>query len=132
MTAISPNYIAGETLYPKRFAKHSTTADKTALMADADSIPLGVIHEGSRIAPIPQVSAVEHAQAGEEARVHGEGEEVPVEIGASVSDGDMLMPDADGYAITATSGKYYGAQALQAGAAAGETILCRVTLGLLA
>ena len=127
----SPNYMAGETLYPSRFAKGSTTEDHTALMGTDAAKLIGVIHEGSRTAPIPEVSTVEAAQDGEEVRIHGPGEECWVEIGAAVTADDLLASDANGRAVPAAAGEYYGARALSAGGASGQRIRCRVELGQL-
>lgn len=126
MPTQNPSYIAGETLYVSRFAAQSASSDLTVNMADADDRTVGVVHEGSRDAPIPEVSTVVAASAGETVRVHGPGEECWVVAGAAVAANDLLMPDADAKAITATSGKWVGARALTAAAAADERIRCVV------
>ena len=67
-----------------------------------------------------------------ECMVYGRpGQECGLKINATIALGDLLMPDANGLGIVATTGKYYGARALQAGVA-GETINVEITRGQLA
>lgn len=126
MPTQNPSYIAGETLYVSRFVAQDASDDLTVNMAEADDRTVGIVHEGSRDAPIPEVSTVIAAAEGESVRVHGPGEECWVVAGAAVSPNDLLMPDADGKAIAATTGKWAGARALSAAAAEDERIRCVV------
>lgn len=55
--------------------------------------------------------------------------ETNIDTGLPVTAGNYLKPDANGRAIPATSGAYYGAQALESASASGVRIRCRVVGG---
>ena len=73
-------------------------------------------------------SNVYAAESGDLLEVFGPGQETQLELGGTVSAGDMLKPDANGKGVTAASTNYYGAIAKHGGAA-GEKILVVVERG---
>lgn len=129
MPTQNPNYIAGGTLYPKRFVTLQTDADLTVEESNAGDMPVGITGIGTRVAPIPELGATaEHVQAGETPRVHGLGEEAWLVAGDTVTAGAYVKPDNDGKGVAATTGDEYGARALSA-ASTGEDIRVFVERG---
>ena len=123
MPTQNPNYRAGATLYPKRFVTLQTDEDLTVEESNAGDMPIGVTGIGSRAAPIPSVTVVEHAIVGEQPMIHGLGEEAFITAGDNITAGAKLKPDNDGKAVVASAGDKYGGTALSA-AATGED--CRI------
>jgi hypothetical protein len=130
------SFVCGGNIAPSRFVKHSTAADFTVLQADLNSHPMGIAQAWAQDAPIPGASTLA-GEAGDHIQVHqpGSGDDndstVWIELGATVTAGAYLMPDADGKGIAATTGKYYGARADEAGDS-GEKIRVTPIIGLMA
>lgn len=101
----NPSYLMGEDCAPSLIVKQSTAADHTALKAVYGERPVGVIHEGSREAPIPGITPLA-AKSGESARIYGPGETCEVQVGSGVvvTAGYMVMSDANSKAQRAVSG----------------------------
>jgi hypothetical protein len=115
MPNTNPSYIAGEDLAPATIVKFEASGvDNQVVAADDGDEPLvGIVHNGSRMAPIPEVTTVLAAKEGETVMVYGIGDTCEVKVGAAALDaGDLIMADANGLAIAATTGKYYIARAL--------------------
>lgn len=128
------NFSCGGDINGARFVKRSTAADFTVLQADADAVPCGISQRWAEVAPLPGASTLA-GTAGGMIQVHQSGmsgdphdSTVFLELGGTVTRGSLLMPDANGKGITATSGKYAGAIADESGVS-GEFI--RVTPVLL-
>lgn len=68
------------------------------------------------------------AQPSEEFAAFLLGDVCPLILGASVTAGDLLGPNVNGYGIKVTSGNYYGAMALQSGVS-GEIIQVLAVFG---
>ncbi len=124
------NAYAGATINTCRFVKASTTHPNAAIQAtDGDSLTLGISTNAGRLRPDPDFTAaqvLEAAQAGEQVGIHPPGDvSVDLQCAFAWSPGDLLMPDADGKGIVATTGKYYGARAESAGVVGA---LCPVTV----
>jgi hypothetical protein len=127
-------FACGGTIEPARFVKRSTAADFTVLQADADAMPCGISQRWAEVAPL--VGAASSAgTSGGLIQVHQPGmsgdphdSTVWLQLGGSVTRGSLVMPNASGQGITATSGKYAGAIADESGVS-GEYI--RVTPVLL-
>lgn len=117
----SASYVAGGTLYPMTFFKLSSGNDHTIVVCGAGDVAIGVVGRGTREAPIPGVTPTA-AIAGESVSTHSEPENCVVLAGAAVTAGAYLKPDANGKAVTCSSGDKYSARARN-GAAAAEAEL---------
>ncbi|MCK5604214.1 hypothetical protein KAR91_20165 [Candidatus Pacearchaeota archaeon] len=122
------SFVANGDIEPARFV---TIADESrvAQSVTGDRI-IGVSQNWQKNTPIAgQSVSTLAAEAGDQIVVYGEGEDVSLEMGETVSAGDALKPDAVGRAIavdtTATDAS--GAVALQDGVL-GEKIRCRVEI----
>jgi hypothetical protein len=125
----NPSYIAGGTIRPSRFVKY-TANDFEVAEADANEKIAGISQEGTRTAPIPDVSTNEAAQSGETLQVYGDGEDCLLELGGTVVPGDDLKSDADGKGVVIATGaalQQIGAVALEGGVS-GELIRVQVKL----
>lgn len=105
MPTTNPSFVAGESIAPSLIVKRSQVADHTVLKAVIGDTPCGVIHEGSREAPIPNITPVA-AASGESARVYGPGETCEVDVGSGVviTAGLPVMADANSKARRAIPG----------------------------
>lgn len=92
----NPSFVAGEDIATSLIVKISTAADHTVLKAVVNDVPFGVTHEGSREAPIPNVTPVA-ALSGESVRVYGPGETCEIQVGSGVvvTAGFPVMADAN-------------------------------------
>jgi hypothetical protein len=122
MTAVSPNYVYGENVEPRRFLYLDTAADHQVKKAVLGNIPIGVSHEGSVDAPIPEVTTHYAGKTGMSRRVYGIGETCEIDVSATLAivRGDYLCPDANSEAQPAVHGFPYGAIAQASAAAAGK------------
>jgi hypothetical protein len=123
--------IAGGTILPARFVKADST-DGQVVQADLNAYPVGISGQAAKDSR-DDVNNANHAESGDPCQVNdGTGNDtdrsVMLELGATVSFGGQLMPDADGKGIAATTGKYYGAIA-QADGVSGDLIPVRPVLG---
>lgn len=123
---------AGGNIGPCLFAKLSTSADFTALVAGANEVTIGITDEGSRNAPGTAADDGLMAVAGENINVFGPGRVCLLTLGGTVARGARIKSDANGAGVTvATTGttvQEYGAIALQSGTS-GQKIRVRVTQG---
>lgn len=125
----SNGYVADGTILVSRFVMASPTTDFRVIQATANAVIVGISQEGSRIAPLPHVTAdpPEAAIAGEQLNIFGKNEVVTMlEAGTGgVVRGDLLEAGTGGTGITAltTVGtvRNIGARALES-AAAGELV----------
>lgn len=124
----SPNFIAGGNIRCSRFVKQSTAADNTVLEADAGERTIGISQEGGREPPLPSVTTMYAAQAGDNIHVYGDTEQCLLELGDTVVRGDRLKSDADGKGVPAATTDLFGAIALTSGAS-GEKIRVQVQPG---
>lgn len=128
--------IANGTINPAVFVTIDPTRDFAVIQASGNNPIVGVSQLGPKVAPNLLAALGSTAPTTQPAAVQGDqigvftlGDVCWVTVGsAGVNPGDYLMNDGNGGALTATSGKYYGAQALQAGNA-GELISCFVVIG---
>lgn len=130
MPTQNPNYVAGGTIYPKRFVTLQTDADLTVEQSGADEQAVGVSGIGAKYAPIPEVTTNPHAEDGDQPVVHGAGEEAYLTSGEAVAAGVYLKPDTNGKGVAASAGEYYSARALTHTDAADEDIRVFVERGL--
>lgn len=119
MSTLQNAYAAG-TINTSRFVVASTTHPNAAVQAtDGTKLVLGISTNASRRHPDPgftQTQIDEAALQGETIGIHPPGT-VGVDLlcNAAWNPGDLLMPDANGKGIVATTGKYHGARAQTAG-----------------
>ena len=109
---------------------HQTDNDFEVAEANANEAIAGISMEGTRTAPIPDVTANEAAQDGEPLQVYGQGEVCLLELGGTVNPGDLLKSDADGKGVVIASGgtlQEIGAKAVEGGVS-GEAILVQVQI----
>jgi hypothetical protein len=115
---------AGGDINPYRFISGGA-ADAVVLESNLnDIVVLGVTTGATREAPRSGASVL-HAADGDNVEYLSAGMEASVEAGATVTRWTLLMPDADGKAIPATTLKYAHAIASES-VATGEN--CRVML----
>lgn len=113
-----PPMVAGGNISPSRFVMPSSTNENECLQATADARTIGISQRGTRNPPIAGLDDGLAAVAGEQLQIFGPGEVAMLEIGAAVTPGTFLRSDANGRGIpVATAGQWYGARALQGGAA---------------
>lgn len=110
----SPPFVASGDIYPSRFV--SISGEFTVAQSVAGDEPVGISCEGTFNAPLPGASGVA-ASDGDPIQVYGLGEYCLLQSnpdGAGWSEGDLLMPDNDGYGqvIASTANSPSGARAL--------------------
>lgn len=130
MTA--PNFKAGGTINPSRFVKVSTAADNTALQAGAGDYPIGISTPSQKLPPTPENSgSTQAASSGDPIMIFGLGDICMLTAGSGgFTSGDKLKPDSSGQGITATTGAFFGAIALET-AASGALGRVQVVIGTL-
>lgn len=110
------NARAGATINICRFVIPDDSHANGALQAaNGDVLPLGISHQAGRLHPDPNYSdaaVLEAAKVGEPVGIYPQGTVgVGLTCAAAWDPGDLLMADADGKGIVATTGKFYGARA---------------------
>lgn len=129
------NMRAGATINVSLFVTASTTEPNTVLQAsNATAVPQGISVNYNRANPDPSMSdntALIAALVNENIGVHSLGETgVDLTCAFAWSPGDLLMSDANGQGIVATTGNWYGAQAQSAGVV-GALCPVNVVIGLM-
>lgn len=129
MSTLQNAYAAG-TINTCRFVVPHTSHPNAAIQAsDATHLPLGISQNSSRLRPDPEFDAADVLVAaieGETIGIHPPGSvSVDLLCAAAWNPGDLLMADANGKGIVATTGKYYGARAEGPGTVGA---LCPVTV----
>jgi hypothetical protein len=126
MSAVQPRFVSSGNIYPCRFVKIS--GDNTVAQAGAGEYTAGISQEGTKKPPLPGETNTYAAEANDLLEVFGPGQETQLELGGTVTAGDMLKPDADGKGVAAATTNYYGAIA-KTGGASGEKIIVIVERG---
>lgn len=118
------SYAASGAIAPCRFVRQGG-ADFTASQAVAGSVLLGISQEGSQSAPgLTGVTTFPAAEDGIFLKVYGDDDSAMLDIGATVSGGNLLKSDANGMGIPVTTNNdFYGARALESCVSGGR---CRV------
>jgi hypothetical protein len=124
------NAYAAGTINTCRFVVPATGHPNGALQAsNGTTLPLGVSQQSGRLHPAPEASAadvLEAARTGETVGIYPPGcVGVGLLCAAAWNPGDLLMSDANGKGIVATTGKFYGARAESAGTIGA---ICPVTI----
>jgi hypothetical protein len=133
------NLQANGNISPCRFVCIDPSSDHKAIQCDASAVPVGVAQEGTNYAPITDADHITvssyAAVDGEPVRIFPQGENCLLEIGDTVTRGELLKPDADGKGVPivtngdTTTPQFYGAHAEQSGSA-GEKIRVHVVPGV--
>ena len=124
------NAYATGTINTCRFVVPDTShPNGAAQAADGTHLTLGVSGNAGRLRPDPDFSdanVLVAALVGEVVKINPPGNvSVDLYCNAGWNPGDLLMPDASGYGIVATTGKFYGARAEGPGTVGA---LCPVTV----
>ena len=123
------SYVANGNIAPSRFVKADSSVGKVVANATATTFMLGISGEATRNTPLTGYDDGYHAIAGENCRVYGDLEECLLELGGTVSFGDLLTASTGGVGITTTTNNHaYCAQALQSGVS-GQLIKVKVLRG---
>jgi len=129
------SFVAVGNISPYRIAVVDSTAINAVKQSNATpgKPPAGVV-SGQTDGPAGTVfnTGGYAAIAGESVLVFQVGDRCLVEAGNTISIGDPLKPDANGRALTATSGTYIVGIALEAATASNQFILCNVAPGYIA
>jgi hypothetical protein len=115
-----PSFVADGNIYPSRFV--SITNDFTVKQSTATDVPIGVCGQYTR-----KFDDDKHAVAGETVLVFTVGSYCYLQVGANVTPGAYLKPDANGMGVPASTGDRVGAIALETAQA---NSLCRVMVWL--
>lgn len=120
---------AGGNINPSVFVELDASADATVIQGDASTVlAFGVSGESTEDAPGLSGASSYHASTTSEAvKVFGPGESCLLTAGAAVTRGALLKSNASGQGITATTGTYANAVAIESASGAGELIRVRVT-----
>jgi len=121
MPTLNQSWVAGEAFGPSLILRQDTASPRQVLKAVLGDLPVGVAHEGTVYAPIPEVTTQYAALAGNSCRVYGPDEECEVLVGSlAIAVGDPIAPDADSKAQPGVHGFPILGYALDAGAASGK------------
>ena len=123
----TPTFTATTAILPNSFFK--LTGDFKAGLAGLGDAPFGITKSGTREAPIPGASA-NAAEIGDPIQGWGPGETAMIRVGAALTAGQYLKPDATGAAIPALPGDVYGAQCLRGNASIGSIAEVYVARGI--
>jgi hypothetical protein len=108
----------------------ATTDDQVTQASAATTSLFGISGPGTRYPPWTPLDDGFHAVAGENVEVfRAPMQEAYLQLGGTVAANDPLTADNDGAGVTATSGQYVGARAIQAGVA-GQAIKVQPLLAL--
>lgn len=111
------SYFASGNINCASFVKEVSTNDFTVSQCGASDTPWGISQQGSFDPPGLSGSTAYAATTGQPLLVYHQGDVCLLQAGtAGFTAGDYLGPDANGYGVTVTSGKY-GAKALVTAAA---------------
>lgn len=121
--------VAGGAIEAASFIKLSAAADYTALQAGSNERTFGITVDAAQAAPIPGASN-DAAASGDLFRYFSVGDECLLQLGGTVTRGDMVISDASGFGVTAgayasATPQYVGAEAMESGVS-GDKIRVRV------
>jgi hypothetical protein len=117
------SFQASADIDPSVFVKIS--GNHTVATAGAGEAVYGVSHEGTREAPIPNVTP-KCALAGESVMVYGPGDQCEVLAAEAISAGAFVKSNSAGKAVAVGTGAMYYAQAINSVGAANQKL--KITL----
>lgn len=106
MPNINTSWVAGEEIDPRLIVKQDPSSNRQILKATLGDMPVGVVHEGTVYAPIPEVSDNPAVLSGDSVRVYGPDEECEVDVdeNLAITAGDMVAPNANSKAQPSVHG----------------------------
>ncbi len=122
MPTLNQSWVAGESIGPSLIVRQDTASPRQILKATLGYLPVGVTHEGTIYAPIPEVSTQYAVLSGDACRIYGPDEECEVYVSATlaIAVGDPIAPDAASKAQPGIHGFPILGYALDSAAAAGK------------
>lgn len=121
MPTLNQSWVAGEQMLPRLIVRQDSSSPRQILLATLGDNPIGVTHEGTVYAPIPEVSVNPAVLLGDSCHVYGPDEECEVDVGAiAITAGDYVAPDDNSEAQPAVHGFQCIGQALDDSAANGK------------
>jgi hypothetical protein len=119
--------MANGDIAPSRFVALDPTEDFRCVQAAAgNTVVIGISLDNIRTHPHTESTETRHAMDGEHVQIHRPGQFGKVAAGAAIVRGAYLKPDANGKAITATTGNVAFARAWESAGAADETPIVEV------
>lgn len=107
------SYVASGEIQVSRFVKQGGAPFYVAPAGVGDK-PLGVSQEGSTNTPLRDVTSYPAARDGERLKVYGDNDDTILVVGATVSGGNYLKPDANSFGIPVTAATdWYGFRAYE-------------------
>ncbi len=120
---------AGGNVTPSRILVASATVPNQVIQAtNATTQPVGIAQRGTRNTPYSTLDDGFAAISGENLVVFSDGDTAPLELGATVTQGDILMSDTSGRGITGTTTNWGIAKASKSGVL-GDIIEVQVLIG---
>jgi hypothetical protein len=121
-------FSASENIRECRFVVIS--GNHTLAEGDANERTVGITYQSSKFPPLNDLVATNyHAQSGDQCQIYGLGDVCLLQLGGTVTAGDLLKSDNDGQGVAiATSGttiQQIGARALEGGSS-GERRLVQI------
>ena len=113
---VSPNLISNGAIGTSVFVTVDATSNNACIQSASGAFPIGVSQEGSYLAPTPGASGLATTASGQLIQIYGLGDVCLLNAtSAGWTAGDHLKPAADGsgFGITASTGNYFGAIALE-------------------
>lgn len=118
---------ASNTIAPCSFVTIDPSFDEQVKQSVVGDRPFGVMWEQQKLTPgLTGSDTTIAAQSGDyNFRVYGQGNDCLIQLSGTVSPGNLLKPDGNGFAVSGTANDQCGAVALQAGTS-GVKIRCVV------
>lgn len=112
---------AAGNITPSSFVVVNTATDNQYILASGNTVPIaGISGIGTRYPPYSTLDDTFIAISGENFRLFQPPEkEAALRLGGTVTAGDLLTSDANGFGVTASSNMQVGARAKQAGVSGG-------------
>jgi hypothetical protein len=121
--------VAGGNIHPSRILVASAVQPNQVLEAsNATTQPVGISQKGTWKTPLQGFDDGLAAVAGGNLHIYSNGDTCPLEIGGTVTQGDILMSDGSGRGITATTTNWGIAKASKS-AVLGDIIEVQVLIG---
>lgn len=113
---VSPNLISNGQINTSCFVSVDASSNNACIQSASGAFPIGISQAGSYLAPIPGAAGYATTASGQLLEIFGLSEVCLLNAtSAGWTAGDHLKPAADGsgFGITASTGNYFGAIALE-------------------